>query len=248
MAAYNINPTPQQGQGAFGSVPGVLGMPNPAADLGSQLPGLTGLNTTASGDIMAQLQGQLSPGTLNALKSASAVYGQNWGMPGSGFETNALMGNIAGFSEGQVNKGIANYNSLIPTVSSTQTVSPALQTEISTQNALNAAAPNPGQAASYAQSLFDKYLKQLRGPGGGTVSYGGGGGGTTQTITSAPPNYSNGPWLGTVPNMVGSENTFGGSWMAPEDVGWTAYGASGNELNPTTQASDPVGDYLFGDW
>ena len=69
--------------------------------------------------------------------------------------------NLGLATEDLQNKGISNYNSTIPTISSTQTVNPALQSEINSQNATNAAAPDPGRAASYAQGMFDKYLNMM---------------------------------------------------------------------------------------
>ena len=162
--AYVLSPTPTSGTGA-GLVPGQLGLPTPAADLATQIPGLAGINKTMSGDIMSQLQGELSPGTLNALKTNSAQWGVGSGMPGSGLNFNNLMGNIAGFSEGQVAKGEAAYSPFVGAVSGTQTVSPELQTTIAQQNALNAAAPSP----SYAEQLFQQYMQGVRGPGGGTM-------------------------------------------------------------------------------
>lgn len=174
---FNLHPQPTSGQGAFGAVPGQLGLPDPAGDLARQVPGLSGLNSSASAGIQAKLNGELSPGTLNALKNASAQYGVSSGMPGSGLSSNQFLGNVAGASEAQQAAGIQQYNSYIPTVSGTQTVNPALQNEIATQNSLNAAAPDPTQAASYAKQLFDQYLAQMRGPGGGTSGGPGGGSG-----------------------------------------------------------------------
>lgn len=193
MAAYNLNPAPQYGAGAFGAVPGPIGMPNPAGSLGAQIPNLGALNTAASGDILSQLGGTLSAGTQNALHNAAATMGVTSGMPGSGLSWNSLYGNIAGASEMQQKQGLSEYNSFIPTVSGTQTVSPNLQTEIAGTNASNAAAPNPQASASYAQQLFDQYLQQLRGPAGGTGAFGspasgsfGGSGADSYSMTSFP--------------------------------------------------------------
>lgn len=180
---YNLHPTPTSGQGPFGAVPGQLGLPDPAGDLAHQIPGLSNLNSAASSGILGKLRGELSPGTLAALKNASAQYGVSSGMPGSGLSSNQFLGNVAGASEAQQTEGIHQYNSFVPTVSGTQTVNPALQNEIATQNSLNAAAPDPTAAASYAKSLFDQYLSRMQGggrsnPGGGTRSGGSPAGGT----------------------------------------------------------------------
>lgn len=170
--AFDLNPSPQAGQGAFGAVPGAIGLPDPFADLAKIYPALGTSVGTASTDVLSQLQGNVSPGTMNALKLASAQYGQGSGMgPLAGLTQNQLFGNIAGFSEGQTQKGLANLASLVPTLKNSLTVSPDLQTEVASRNATMRAAPDPGQAASYAQSLFNQYLSRLQGnvnrPSGG---------------------------------------------------------------------------------
>ena len=165
---YNVLPQPTAYNPTFGGIPGPIGVPNPSADLLAQLPGLGDLNAAASTDVLSQLRGSLSPGTQKLLQDASAQFGVRSGMPLSGLARNKNLRDLGLTSEQMINQGIKNYASLIPTVSSTQTVNPALQAEIASRNALTAAAPVPGQAQSYAQSLFDKYLQMMRGPAGGT--------------------------------------------------------------------------------
>jgi hypothetical protein len=156
------------------------------------------MNSALSQNILDQLGGNISTNSLDALRNAAAQWGVGSGLGvdnGAGLMTNKLFGNVLGFSEGQIDKGIRNYNSTIPTVSSTQTLSPALQiqvaqgnqnaenqanqfnSQIAATNATNAAAPNPATANSYAQQLFDQYLQSMRGPGGGTMGFGGFGNG-----------------------------------------------------------------------
>lgn len=219
---FDLHPQPTSGNGPFGAVPGQLGLPDPAGDLAHQIPGLSNLNSAASSGILAKLNGQLSPGTLNALKNASAQFGVSSGMPGSGLSSSSFLGNVAGASEAQQTEGIHQYNSFVPTVSGTQTVNPALQNEIATQNSLNAAAPDPTQAASYAKQLFDQYLSSMRGsgggnrgPGGGTSNQGSPAGGTMPRQAS-PNNYFN-------PQSIAptGPGTFGGSSSYdPTDAQW----------------------------
>jgi hypothetical protein len=164
MAYSALNPAPQTGQGKFGMVPGVLSLPQPANDLAAQLPGLPQMNKDASSALLSKLGGVLSPGTQNALQNAAATYGTASGMPGAGLDWNSLYGNIAGASEAQQQQGLQDYGNLTGAVSSTQTVTPALQSEIAAQNALNSAAPNPADSASYSQQLFNQYLAAMSGP------------------------------------------------------------------------------------
>lgn len=166
-STYNPYPSPRGGQGPYGLVPGPVPMPNPSADLFAQFGALPAANKAAGTDILAELGGNVSPGTRNALKLASAQFGQGSGMGLSGLSDNQLFGNIAGFAEGQVQKGMQNYNQIVPTISQTQTVPPALQADIAAHNATLAAAPDPAQSNALAQKLFDQYLSGLRGPAGG---------------------------------------------------------------------------------
>lgn len=150
----------------FGSTPAPTAVPSPAANLGAQIPGLPGLNQQASDVLRSELMGQLSPDTRRAIQDAGASWAVGNGMPG----TNALPGTLAGnrtardigmTSQQLQRQGIQDYSQFVPAVSATQTVRPELQSEIGFQNAVNAAAPNPAAAQSYAEQLFNKYIKAL---------------------------------------------------------------------------------------
>jgi hypothetical protein len=154
-----------------GAIPPITG-PN----LGGVYPNLSGTNAALSSSLASELTGQLSPQTIAAINDAAASWGVTSGMPGSGLAMNRFPRDIGLASEDLINRGIGNYSSVIPSVSATQTVSPAqaapLNTEIAAMNAINAAAPDPAAAGSYAQNLFDRYLKSLSTPAGGTGSAG----------------------------------------------------------------------------
>lgn len=165
------------GGNAFGSRPGQIRMPNPFSDLSAIYPNLSGTNAQLSSDIGAQLRGELSPDTIAALHQNAAQFGVGSGMPGSGFQANYGLRSLGLATEDQINKGIGNYNSTLPTISNTQTVRPETQADISATNAINASAPDPAAAASYAKSLFDEYLARISGGAGsgGGGAYSGGG-------------------------------------------------------------------------
>lgn len=156
-------------------MPGQLPMPSPYSDLSSIYPNLSQTNAAVSSDIMSKLRGELSPNTVSQIQDAAAEFGVGSGMPGSGLQWNKALRDIGMTSEQQQQQGLQAYGSLIPAISGTQTVNPALQTEVNLQNSLNAAAPDPAAAASYAQELFDKYLQALSGPAGASGSYSPGG-------------------------------------------------------------------------
>lgn len=164
----NFNPAPQAGSGAYGSVPGQIGVPNPSADLARVFPNLSGVTSEVSNSIMGQLRGELSPATRAAIQNAAATYGITSGMPGSGLAANRGLRDLGLATENQVQAGQRAYGSLLPVISGTQTVAPALQAEIAGTNASNAAAPNPTQANSAARAIFDDYLNKARAAGTGS--------------------------------------------------------------------------------
>jgi hypothetical protein len=243
--SYNVNPGTQSGSGAFGSVPGALSLPNPYADLSSVYPNLAGTNAAMSNTISAQLGGQLSPGTLSAMQDYEAQFAAGSGMPGTNARPGTLMYNrgvrdIGTTAEAQVQAGQKAYNQTIPTISGTQTVSPALQTEIAGQNALNASAPNPTAANSYAQQLYNQYLSQTRGPGGGTRSM------TSPAQPQVPVTWAsdapNGP-IGYGPG--GGPGQFQSPYVAPTDAQGYYKLPTGNTVGwsgADTDIYDPYGD------
>jgi len=158
---YQYSPSPTEGRGAFGAVPGQIGVPSPAKDLAAELPGLKNLNTEASDNIMTQLRGEVSPDTIRSIQDASASWGVGAGMPGSGLAVNAGLRTVGQSSEALQQQGQQNLNAMTSSVSNTQTASPELQAQVAMQNAANAAAPDPTAAAQYSQSLFDQYLKMM---------------------------------------------------------------------------------------
>ena len=172
--AYTYNPqasfSPTNNSTATGTNIPQIPLPDPAAALGSQIPGLTGLNTDISSLLGTELSGGVSPSTMNLLQNKAATLGVTSGMPGSGFQNSDLLESLGLTSEGQQQAGVNNYASLIPTISGTQTLNPALQQEGNLQNAVDSAAPNPASAASEEQQLLQQYLSELNGPQGGENS------------------------------------------------------------------------------
>lgn len=160
---YNISPTPTAGKGPLGAVPGQVGLPDVAAQLEAQLPGVSAINKQVSQNMMSDLRGELDPNTVRAIQDASAQWGVNAGVPGSGLQTQRGLRDVGQLSEDLQQQGLQNYNQTAQQVSNTQTISPEAQIGASLQNAINAASPDPTQAASYAQSLFNQY-QQMANP------------------------------------------------------------------------------------
>lgn len=174
VAPGTQNPTPHSGQGAFGLVPGSISNPNPFGDLSSIYPNLSGANSQISSNIMNELMGNLSPSTINNIRTQAANFGVTSGLPTSQFSGYQGLANLGLTTEKLQGQGLQDYLNAITGISKTQTVDPALQTEIATQNAVWNAAPDPAAAAKEQENLFDKYLEQLKSPAGGTGAAGAG--------------------------------------------------------------------------
>jgi len=168
-ATYNISPSPTQGNGAYGLVPGQVSAPASIYDqLNSNIPGYGGLTSTATGDIQSELSGTLSPETMSAIRDYSAASGAALGQPGdSGLATLIGMRTTGNTSEGLQQQGFNNFNTFTGTAGSQQQ-SPFLMADIAGENAATDAAPNPASAASYALQLYQQYMNPA---GGSTFRY-----------------------------------------------------------------------------
>lgn len=209
---------------AFGTVPSSIPVPpNVFSQLSGVVPGFSG-NTTGTGSVIgSQLAGNVSPQTMNALKTGAAQFGVSSGMPGSGLEQNQLFGNIAGFSEGQQQKGVQNYLSEAG-VLGPQMTNPNLAAEISARNADLAAAPDPAKAAAAALQQWIQKFNLTRSSGG---SYG-----------SGPGSWDYGGTLG--PSAGGTHTNWGGTGMNVPGYG-SGDGATYPNLAPATATPPPGG-------
>jgi len=137
---YNANPGTQSGNGPFGAVPGQVATPQPYQDLSSVFPNLPGANSDLSSNILTELQGGLSPGTLDAISQAQNQFG-------IGGPVNTSPMSLGTNDAALENFGLQQYGGTIPTVSTTQTVDPQVEAQIAQFNAEQAAAPNPTTGA-----------------------------------------------------------------------------------------------------
>lgn len=154
----SISPAARRGSSAYGMVPGAIGLPNPAGDLAARYPNLSGANEQLSSNIMSQLEGELSPETVDALRQNAAQFGVSSGMPGSDFAKFKGLRSLGLATEQMQGEGLRNYLAAITGISNTQTVRPELQTEIATQNAVWNAAPDPQMAAMEQLRRFEDQL------------------------------------------------------------------------------------------
>lgn len=218
---------------AFGTVPGPINVPSSVfSQLASNIPGFSASTSGTGNVINSQLAGTVSPATMNALKTAAAQFGVASGMPGSGLETNQLFGNIAGFSEGQQQKGVQNYLSEVGALGRTMT-DPGLAAEISARNADLAAAPDPRlahqqQLDDYMQALSRSYAlsNPSRGPWWAP------GGINTPPIGATVGRSYSGGLPGGSPSVFGSPDAFGYNYN-PAEAGTTAVLGAINPSEPT---------------
>ena len=169
---YNLNPAPQAGKGAYGSVPGAIGIPPSVyQEIEALYPGIAGL-TAGSGDVIkSQQAGQISPQTMSNIANVAASRGVALGQPNSDIANMIGMGITGSTSEGLQQAGVSNYQNFLAGLGSTQ-ISPQLTAEIASQNALYAAAPDPAQAAAAQIALLNKYANPASGTmGGGGMRY-----------------------------------------------------------------------------
>jgi hypothetical protein len=228
MPSFGVSTT-QAPRTGFGTVPGPIGIPpNVFSQLSGAVPNFTGNLAGAGSVIQSQLAGDVSPSTMNALKTGAAEFGVASGMPGSGLEENQLFGNIAGFSEGQQQKGLQNLLAQIGALGPTQT-NPNLAAEISARNADYAAAPDPKLAA---QEQFNQWLKGA-GAAAGLANPARGPWWAPQGVSSPPVGATIGrsyAGAGGNFNPFGSPDAFGYNYSNPEAGTTGVYGAT----NPST--------------
>jgi hypothetical protein len=158
---YNVNPATQSGSGTYGAVAGATDIPDVYGQLSDVYPDLGATNQATSQALLAKLQGQLSPTTVNAIQDASARFGVSSGMPGAGLQRNLSLRDIGLTSEQQQQQGLQDYGNILSAVSNTQTVKPETQIATSQANAALAAQPNPEDATNYALDLYNKYLDKI---------------------------------------------------------------------------------------
>lgn len=227
---FNLNPGTQGGSGAFGAVPNSVGAPPSIfSQVGTAVPGSTTAAGGALGDINSELAGVLSPGTQNLLQNKAAALGVTVGQPGgtagNTLTNQNLLDNMGLTSEGLANQGIGNYLGFLGGVGQQQ-LQPSLLTDIASNNATMAAAPNPAAAQQQQQNLMMQYFNLLHGqsapagPRTGRIPVSGpGGGGMGGNGFSLTPSGA---------GAFGAAGVTGGSGFMDD----TAYGA----LNPTATA------------
>jgi hypothetical protein len=146
----------------YGRRPDPVVLADPAQDLSRVYPNLPGTNAVLSDEILRMIMGS-DPNLPILAQNTGAARGAQLGLSGSQFA--GRMGDLSLYDRRnqQRQAGIQAYNQTIPTVSATQTNSPALQQANQTQNNIWASAPDPAAAAQQALSLYQSQLKQFSG-------------------------------------------------------------------------------------
>lgn len=143
---YNITPGPQAGQGAYGAVPGAIGIP---PDYWTQMQSIypvTPQAQQASRIIGSQMAGELSPEEIATYQRLGAQFGA--GITGGPTQFSGRQGLLSvGRKVSDVQQqGILNYEAMLKALSGTLTPQ-ELAAQIANRNATMAAAPDPQQAA-----------------------------------------------------------------------------------------------------
>jgi hypothetical protein len=204
--SYNVNPSPQAGQGAYGKVPGPIGLPPSLYQQATgMVPGLASDVGSAASTIGSELTGAISPEWMKQIQHNNAAFGVNSGVPGSPFQTGNLLESLNLAPEQIIGAGMSHLSSLLGQVGGLQ-LDPGLQSQIGSRNAALASAPDPQAAA--AQMLHDFQTGiGYGGPAGGTGAYAG-----PHTLAPAP-SYAGG-LPGGSPTMTGG---FSPTWYSPNN-------------------------------
>jgi len=168
---FNYTPTSTGGNGAYGAVPGQIGMPPSIWQEGQNaVPQLGGLTTQTATNIGSELSGQLSPGTNQNLYDSAAARGVSLGQPNSAISNEIGLNLLGTTSETLQNTGINNYMNFLGGVGSQQ-LSPDLTSSIGQSNAILGAAPDPSAAVGAEQSWLQQYYQMMNPPSGGTGNF-----------------------------------------------------------------------------
>lgn len=166
--ALNLNPQPQTGAGAYGAVPGVLGLPtNIYSQVNTANPGLNVTGNNAANVISDQVKGVVIPDVQNLIQNKAASLGVSGGTgggtgaPGS-FISNNWLASLGRTSMDVQNEGVNNYLKFLTGVGGTMT-DPNLAFTTEQQNSINAAAPTPSAAAQQEKDDFDRYMNMVKG-------------------------------------------------------------------------------------
>jgi len=211
---FNINPAPQGGRGAYGAVPGAVGIPpNRYQQVTSLDPRLAGAVNQIGGNLQSALAGDID---WNEIQDEAARFGVQHGMPLGGGGGDLSFAGVRGLRLGEEAKyrrkreGLQDYLSATQGIGSLQT-DPNLAASIATQNSVWASAPDPQAAAEAQMKLWEKQFQALS-MGGGGVGTGKVRGPISASIRSA------GPAGGVRRDALGFEQ---------EDRPWASYPALG---------------------
>jgi hypothetical protein len=129
-------------------------------------PGLAKQAGQISSNVMSELQGVLSPETIDSINQHAAQFGVSSGMPLSGFAASQGLRSLGQNVEAVQHQGMQDYLSSLSGIGNAQ-LPPALLTQISEHNADLRAAPDPEMAA---KQMIQNYQNAMRGYGGSTFN------------------------------------------------------------------------------
>ena len=205
---YNITPAAQPGQGAYGAVPGMIGIPPSYWEQMSNIYPVSPQATQASKIIGSQMAGELSPEEIATYQRLGAQFGA--GITGGPSQFSGRQGLLSvGRKVSDVQQqGILNYEAMLKALSGTLTPQ-ELAAQIANRNATMAAAPDPRLAAEQQmRDWMEKFQMAMNASAAQQRNYGFAPGLSFPATNYRPPTESN------VPRAPG-----GGTYYAPQFEG-----------------------------
>jgi hypothetical protein len=240
LGGYITTPTPQYGSGAYGAVPGAVGIPPSIySQIGTIDPNLADQTGTANTTILNELQGQLSPETIASIQQHAGQFGASSGMPGSQFAGNYGQMQLGQSVEKQQQQGLSDYLKMLQGTGATLTPQ-QLAAQIASSNATLASAPNPTAAANQQMTDWQTKFNAAAGGGAGGVrapNPAGGGGSPMAGSTGA---FAGGG-AATAYDPYATGQSFAGDISNPNSAWWNDPSGNTSGYQPTSSGylNDP---------
>jgi len=231
---FLLGAQPGAGSNAYGYQVGQVGAPPSIWEqLSQNLPGFSDLTSTGTSGIMDELKGVLSPSTTMNLANTAASRGVQLGQPNSPLSSMINLNLLGTTSENLKSKGLSDLNSFLSTTGQMQQ-SPQLLSQIAEQNAINAAAPNPEEAAQQQIATYRQMMQEMMSqanPASGAPSF------YQPATPSGGGNYSQFPMFN--PNMSGDGSNYWNNVM--QDLS-----SRGSGIGPVITTGGGGGSGLYG--
>jgi len=239
---------------AYGRVPNPTPIPASTFTQTSGIyPGLKQQAGQVSGNVMGELEGVLSPETIDMINQHAAEFGVSSGMPLSGFAGAQGARSLGLAVENLQQQGLRDYLSSLQGIGQT-TLPPALIAEITSQNNQLAAAPDPRSAAQQMIANYQQAAQGARGssfnPAAGSFAYSPYTSTANSPFTTPDANLTDQPALGSTQNatVIGGVPYYGNTSTATLPYGSYSGSPGGYNYDSSTgEYVDPSTGYRYDD-